>query len=421
MRSVKAAQLSANMAVSDIAELLAKRSVAMGMLRSAEKQADLSGILDQAKNYGNKAKDWLLAPGHETALYGLGGVAAGGLVGGLASLGRDPEDRNTSGSMLTGALAGGAMGVGGGLVAPHIKEYYRNWQNSHKAAPHAAPKVPGPVDNMSPDEINKQLAEMRENEDTAPWLRRRGENAVNTLRDPLSLAGPAVAIGSVAAAQKIPGLRVNKDNLAAIAKDPAINDFGQGMLKDFEVNMPFGRRMRATWQAYSPLNWWNHRGAPPLTPDELAANPNPNRDIWKRGPEPAPVPEPAARSIPGERNPAMGPRPGWLHEQPPAHGSGNILLPDPNVAGPRAQAELDRLLGVPAKPTPAPHVPLPPEPHAQYGGWGGRPNPEVPAMTNTQMRQAVKGKLHSPGKVAITSILLAPLLLNYLRHAHSDK
>ena len=66
----------------------------------------------------NKATDWVKAnPEIGGTLLGAGG---GALVGGLSSLSRRPEERDTAGSALTGALAGAGLGLGAGYAIPRL-------------------------------------------------------------------------------------------------------------------------------------------------------------------------------------------------------------------------------------------------------------------------------------------------------------
>lgn len=60
------------------------------------------------------------AAAHPTAALGLGGAALGGLYGGLTSLGQEPEERQPLSRAFTGALAGGAAGLGAGVLHEHL-------------------------------------------------------------------------------------------------------------------------------------------------------------------------------------------------------------------------------------------------------------------------------------------------------------
>lgn len=53
---------------------------------------------------------------HKPLAYGAIGAAGGGLLGGLSSLHQDPEERQPWRSALSGAIAGGALGLGGGML-----------------------------------------------------------------------------------------------------------------------------------------------------------------------------------------------------------------------------------------------------------------------------------------------------------------
>jgi hypothetical protein len=89
--------------------MLAKQAVLGRELRTLrEKYAlSMSDITEYAK----------ANPALTGAAIGAGG---GALFGGLSNLAKDPEDRQTGRGLLTGALAGGALGLGVGHLAPKV-------------------------------------------------------------------------------------------------------------------------------------------------------------------------------------------------------------------------------------------------------------------------------------------------------------
>lgn len=97
--------------VKEAAEKLALRRMAGIELRRLKEagKTKSAGILDTIK------ENPILA---STLIGGAGGAA----FGGLSSLGRRKEERQTGHNMLTGALAGGALGLGGSLAATKLPE-----------------------------------------------------------------------------------------------------------------------------------------------------------------------------------------------------------------------------------------------------------------------------------------------------------
>ncbi len=76
------------------------------------------------------------------------GAGGGGLLGGLLNLTRDEEERDPASTMLTGALAGGAAGLGLGYGFPKIREYWRG-------------EVPGGTAAKATDIPQEQMAILR--------------------------------------------------------------------------------------------------------------------------------------------------------------------------------------------------------------------------------------------------------------------
>lgn len=75
----------------------------------------LSKLKTMAQPYADPALKWLNE--NPTAALGLGGAAGGAALGGLSSLAGPRKKKRVLSSMLTGGLAGGALGLGGGAVA----------------------------------------------------------------------------------------------------------------------------------------------------------------------------------------------------------------------------------------------------------------------------------------------------------------
>ena len=101
-------------------DAMARRSVEIqhGAPRIEKEAMDKTAMLE---SMGNWYKG--LAPEQQKALMGAG---VGGALGVGSSFLRDEEDRNTLGSGLTGALAGGAAGLAVGLAAWKGVQHYRN-------------------------------------------------------------------------------------------------------------------------------------------------------------------------------------------------------------------------------------------------------------------------------------------------------
>lgn len=69
--------------------------------------------------------EWLKK--HPEVLGPLIGAGAGGLFGGASSLFQDEDERTPFRNMLTGGLAGGLLGLGGGLAYKHKPDWVRDW------------------------------------------------------------------------------------------------------------------------------------------------------------------------------------------------------------------------------------------------------------------------------------------------------
>lgn len=118
-----------NGTLNDAVEMLAKRAAVARLLRKREKSAAIDYIqtgLDAINK--NKAiqqgmtqlqRQIELNPAVATTLLS---AAAGAGLGGISSLGASKERRNVGRSMLTGALGGGAAGLGGYMASRFVPE-----------------------------------------------------------------------------------------------------------------------------------------------------------------------------------------------------------------------------------------------------------------------------------------------------------
>lgn len=90
-------------------------SLAETLVVRRELQKAAFGMSD-IQGMGHQAVDYLKDPNHEWALGGLAGAGIGGLAGAASSMAREPEDRHTMRSALSGAVGGGALGAGAGIL-----------------------------------------------------------------------------------------------------------------------------------------------------------------------------------------------------------------------------------------------------------------------------------------------------------------
>jgi len=112
----------------EAAEFLAKRAMLGRRMRRVKEAAGfgdtLAGLGETAKGYGSQALKWVSDPKHLATRVPLVGAGIGGLLGAVSSLGREKEERQPFRSALTGALAGGALGLGG-VAAKDLYKRYR--------------------------------------------------------------------------------------------------------------------------------------------------------------------------------------------------------------------------------------------------------------------------------------------------------
>lgn len=85
-----------------------------GTMRAANPTL-LDKIQTMARPHIDKATGWMDA--HPTETLGIGGALGGAAIGGLSSLAGPRKKKRVLSNMLTGGLAGGALGLGGGALA----------------------------------------------------------------------------------------------------------------------------------------------------------------------------------------------------------------------------------------------------------------------------------------------------------------
>lgn len=136
------------------------------------------------------------ATAHPTAALGLGGAALGGLYGGLTSLGQEPEERQPLSRALTGALAGGAAGIGAGMLHEHLPPLL-DGQSTH-----TMPQK----ENLGPGVFIHNGKKMQINPDTPglPDLNQKVHELMS--RDPASLGVGQIADWMHSYAKKYPVL-----------------------------------------------------------------------------------------------------------------------------------------------------------------------------------------------------------------------
>lgn len=166
--------------VQKIAQQLAEECVARQLLKQADLRSTLSGwgqqaqslgknVLQQTQSLGNsglqavhklpytpqamgKGREllaWLKAPEQAAVRAGLLGAGIGGLAGAGSSLLRRKEERQPLRNTLTGLLAGGAVGLGGGLLSKQLAKS----QGSVAGSPAAKTET-------SLADVNRQLADV---------------------------------------------------------------------------------------------------------------------------------------------------------------------------------------------------------------------------------------------------------------------
>lgn len=99
---------------------------------------------------------------HPVGAGALAGAGLGAAYGGLTSLGRDPEERQTGHNMFTGALAGAGVGIGAGLLHQHLPPLLEQLKEQPAAPP--APTAPGaapPSSTLAPGEFMHNGRKMR--------------------------------------------------------------------------------------------------------------------------------------------------------------------------------------------------------------------------------------------------------------------
>lgn len=169
--------------VSDVAGLLAEEHVARTLLKEADLASSLRDIGGQfqglandagkrfsefsqnfgpqAQEFGGKAMEWLNDPNHQAIRHGLVGAGVGGLLGAGSQIFRDPEDRQYGSSAMTGALAGGALGGGLGLMRQNMSNLVPDGATGggSPAAAGEGPPQAGAA-QAGGDNIEQQIAEL---------------------------------------------------------------------------------------------------------------------------------------------------------------------------------------------------------------------------------------------------------------------
>lgn len=179
----------------------------------------------QAKDVGGKLKDWggqavdyLGQPQNHTLRAGLTGAGIGGLLGAISTLDRDKDDRNTAGSALTGAIAGGAIGAGGHALL--------NYTGSE----------PGKT-NPKIEQINKTIDAQQQAENAA--------NAPSTLRRAVGVGAAAGGVGAVYGVDNTPGTLLRR-GARGVEKGDDLFDAVKALRNG---DIPGSASSRAAWSA----------------------------------------------------------------------------------------------------------------------------------------------------------------------------
>lgn len=178
-----------NLPVSEISNKLAEKAAAARKLR---KQAlDLSNISAMLGNLGssisNHAQSAYNNPAVQSVLSspelkgGLIGAGVGAVGGGLSSLTAPPERRKTVSNMLTGALAGGAIGAGGTAAYRYFPQAFN-----------AKATIPSGIKFKGPNGVQEVPADLLDREPDAahiaelPTAETLGQKTVGSVRGGIS-------------------------------------------------------------------------------------------------------------------------------------------------------------------------------------------------------------------------------------------
>lgn len=119
----------------------------------------ISKLKTMVQPYADPALKWLNE--NPTAALGLGGAAGGAALGGLSSLAGPRKKKRVLSNMLTGGLAGGALGLGGGALAQGLglgttfSGMKDNVMKAMTPEPKAVPQNPLQEDYQKADTVDK--------------------------------------------------------------------------------------------------------------------------------------------------------------------------------------------------------------------------------------------------------------------------
>ena len=332
----------------DAAALLAKRAVAGQQMRM-EKMA-------QGSDPVGAALEWIKQK--PMVSYPLIGAMGGAALGGLMNFGKRKEDRTWLPSMATGAIAGGGLGLGAGLLSTDprnwkvpeslrkLQEGWRNyWQGSE--APAASPSSPeaagdalqqgvtGPWlsgqqvwDNLV--ELGKMTGKFGPNFDNLPQATQEAmvqEFAAELQGQNLSAGGFArsfqeniprgmgtfAGVAGIEAAKQLPGtlpsgeaLRLGVHQMAGQGEKGLLDPKFVSEARKFTM----GDWRRGAWRAsgWNPMRWFSNKPVFRVTPSVPAAS-SPRGLIVPNGPGSMKVPTFAAAYAKALKKPTPPPQP----------------------------------------------------------------------------------------------------------------
>ncbi len=199
--------------LSEAVTLLAKQATLGRRMRRVK---EATGPFDTLKGMGTSAANWVMDPKHTAYRLPMVGAGVGGLVGLISSFQRRKEERAPVSSALTGALAGGAMGLGG--VA--AKNLYDRSQGNIATDGAATPGVP----STSLPDAQRRVQELEQARDAmqVPWFEAGG--TVPRALPGMAAGGAAgLAIGEAVAAphRMAVGAEHAVDRSTPLSGDPA--------------------------------------------------------------------------------------------------------------------------------------------------------------------------------------------------------
>jgi len=175
---------------SEAVALLTKQAMLGRRMRRVKEAA---GAFDTLKGMGTQAANWMMDPKHMNYRLPLVGAGVGGLVGLVSSLQRRKEERAPISSALTGALAGGALGLGGAAA----KNLYDRSQRG------ASTSTEVPSTSLSDAQRRVQELEQGYSELQSPWLGPGGTASKTKGRMALGGAAGLVAGEAIAAPHRM--------------------------------------------------------------------------------------------------------------------------------------------------------------------------------------------------------------------------